>query len=177
MKSITIVPAQTPALIDIVAALARVTWREHYPAIIGSRQVEYMLERFQSPAAIAEQIREGYRYYIIRDGGNDPAGYFAVFARENELFLGKLYVVAEKRGRGYGKHAIAFIDNIARAAGIARITLTVNKNNHASIKAYQRFGFVIVRSLVQDIGNGFVMDDYVMEKSVSAKEKKEKLAG
>jgi hypothetical protein len=32
--------------------------------------------------------------------------------------------------------------------------------------AYQKIGFEIIEELVIDIGNGFIMDDYKMEKSI-----------
>lgn len=44
--------------------------------------------------------------------------------------------------------------------------LTVNKNNVKAIRAYEKTGFKNIGSLVQDIGNGFVMDDYKMEQTV-----------
>ncbi|MDD5746384.1 MAG: GNAT family N-acetyltransferase [Candidatus Omnitrophica bacterium] len=167
MNVITMVDVSTPELIEVVVAIARTTWREYYTPIIGRLQVEYMLERFQSRPAVAGQIKEGCRYYIIRDAENKDIGYCAAVPKKNELFLSKLYVIAEKRGQGYGKSAITFVETMARDLGMPRVTLTVNKNNHASIKAYQRFGFVIVCPIKQDIGNGFVMDDYVMEKLVT----------
>jgi RimJ/RimL family protein N-acetyltransferase len=47
-----------------------------------------------------------------------------------------------------------------------KIALTVNKNNVNSIKAYEKMGFKNVGSVVQDIGSGYVMDDYKMEKTL-----------
>ena len=44
------------------------------------------------------------------------------------------------------------------------ISLTVNKYNTDSIKAYEKMGFEKIDSVVMDIGNGYVMDDYVMKK-------------
>jgi GNAT superfamily N-acetyltransferase len=149
-----------------VAELAREIWVEHYTSIIGAAQVEYMLERFQSVEAIARQIREeGYCYFLI-EGGQRPSGYFGIQVMDATLFLSKFYVLASERGKGYGKRAMAFIEQLARDAGCSEITLTVNKNNKDSVAAYERMGFKIDKSIVQDIGNGFVMDDYLMEKSI-----------
>jgi len=50
--------------------------------------------------------------------------------------------------------------------GCEKVSLTVNKYNHNSIKAYERIGFINKEELVQDIGGGFVMDDYLMEKPI-----------
>ncbi len=54
------------------------------------------------------------------------------------------------------------------AAGAHRLILSVNKRNAQAIAAYKRNGFVIAESVVTDIGGGFVMDDYVMAKGISA---------
>jgi hypothetical protein len=36
------------------------------------------------------------------------------------------------------------------------------------VQAYERLGFRIVEALVMDIGGGYVMDDYKMEKVVAS---------
>jgi len=43
------------------------------------------------------------------------------------------------------------------------LTLNVNKDNQKAIDFYRSQGFVEVYKEVIDIGNGFVMDDVVME--------------
>lgn len=154
-------------LIPVVETLAHSIWREYFVPIIGSPQVEYMLEKFQSRQAILNQIeKDGFIYYLLEDKNGNRVGYFAVVPQQKELFLSKLYVTAENRGKGYGRCALEFIETLARDNGLSNITLTVNKNNTGSINAYKKLGFVITNSLVTDIGNGFVMDDYKMEKPI-----------
>lgn len=148
-----------------VAALAREIWTGHYTPIIGSAQVEYMLDRFQSPAAIAGQIRTGCRYFLIKDGPRS-VGYLAVQPKGDELFLSKIYVLAAMRRKGFGKKAVGFAESLARENGFRKITLTVNKFNNGTIRVYEKIGFKNLGSVIQDIGNGFVMDDYKMEKIV-----------
>ncbi len=167
MKKIKIVKVSDKNLITVVEALANSIWREYFVSIIGSPQVEYMLEKFQSRQALSNQIeKQGYLYYLLEDKNGNRAGYFAVVPRQEELFLSKLYVTAENRRRGYGRCAMEFIETLAREKGLSKITLTVNKNNTGSINAYKKLGFVITDSIVIDIGDGFAMDDYKMEKSV-----------
>jgi RimJ/RimL family protein N-acetyltransferase len=50
--------------------------------------------------------------------------------------------------------------------GIGKIALAVNKRNSNAIAAYEKWGFHIEQSVVKDIGNGFVMDDFIMAKEV-----------
>jgi len=151
--------------IEIVESLAREIWTEYYVPIIGSEQVHYMLDRFQSRRAISEQLTTGVLYFLMKED-NEFIGYIAVQPRGVELFLSKTYVKASRRAGGFGKKAVQFAETLAEERGLRKIVLTVNKNNVNAIKAYERIGFVNVGSLVQDIGNGFVMDDYKMEKTV-----------
>ncbi len=165
-----IVPVATDEQIGAVEALAREIWTEHFTPIIGRAQVEYMLEKFQPKAAIAGQIREGYAYFLLEESGG-RIGYLAVQPRADELFLSKIYVKASERGRGHGRAAVRFAEDFAGERKLARITLTVNKDNSSSIRAYEKLGFEKIAALVQDIGGGFVMDDYQMTKDLTKGER------
>ncbi len=151
--------------IEIVESLAREIWTEHYIAIIGREQVDYMLDRFQSRQAIKEQIRDGALYFLMKED-NEFIGYIAVQPKGADLFLSKIYVRSSRRNKGYGKKAVRFAEGFAIEKGLRKIVLTVNKNNVNAIKAYEKMGFRNAGPLVQDIGNDFVMDDYIMEKTV-----------
>ncbi|UCE48606.1 MAG: GNAT family N-acetyltransferase [Phycisphaerales bacterium] len=151
--------------IETVARLAFEIWNQHFVPIIGKAQVDYMVEKFQSKKAIKEQIERGYSYYLIQADG-DYIGYSGICPKEDELFLSKLYLRVSQRGKGYGRQVVKFLENLARDRGLGKITLTVNKNNTDTIRAYERFGFTNQGPIVQDIGGGFVMDDYKMEKAV-----------
>jgi len=151
--------------VGTVVRLAFEIWNQHFIPIIGKAQVDYMLEKFQSEEAITEQIESGYSYYLLK-ADDDYAGYMGICPKEDELFLSKLYIRASQRGKGFGRQAIGFLEDLARERGLSKITLTVNKNNTDSIKAYEEFAFTNLGVFVQDIGGGFVMDDYKMEKVV-----------
>jgi GNAT superfamily N-acetyltransferase len=153
------------AQIKAVADLAREIWNEHFVSIIGQAQVDYMLERFQSAAAIREQIAAGYEYYLVSDGGR-YAGYFALVPARTKraVQLSKIYVRHAQRGRGLGKAILAFADAYCVERGIGRLWLTVNRHNAGSIAFYERMGFTKAKRLVRKIGGGFVMDDYKMVK-------------
>ena len=148
-----------------IARLADTIWREHYTPIIGKAQVDYMLKRFQSGEAIARQVGEAVHYFLILKSGT-PTGYLAIEKRGRELFLSKIYLLREYRGLGMGKAAMDFISKKAHELGCDRIALTVNKNNDRSIKAYSKMGFENKGALVTDIGSGFVMDDYLMVRTL-----------
>jgi diamine N-acetyltransferase len=159
----TIIEVSSDNQIAVIVSLARAIWTEHYIPIIGREQVDYMLSGYQSKQAIEEQIASGVLYFLI--GGNHTyIGYIAVHPRGEDLFLSKIYLRSSHRSRGFGKKAVQFMETLAREKGLKKIVLTVNKNNTDSIRAYEKMGFKKAGSLVQDIGGGFVMDDYAMEK-------------
>ena len=151
--------------ISKVEELATEIWTEHYTPIIGIEQVEYMLGNFQSFDAIEKQISEGMSYFLLNYKG-EPSGYLACKSEGEDLFLSKIYVLFELRGKGMGSYAMEFLSSLAREKGSLRLSLTVNKNNTNSIRAYEKLGFVNLGPLETDIGGGFVMDDYVMKKTL-----------
>jgi ribosomal protein S18 acetylase RimI-like enzyme len=154
--------------IQTVANLARDIWTEHYTPIIGRAQVDYMLERFQSVAAITSQLAHGCHYVLIHHAG--VAGGYLAFIPEPEtrsLMISKIYVRSATRSLGLGCRLMAYAEEQARQRQLATLWLTVNKHNTASIAWYRKRGFTEVRELVQEIGGGFVMDDYRMEKRVA----------
>jgi ribosomal protein S18 acetylase RimI-like enzyme len=159
----TIENVHTPEQMQRVEALAREIWQEHYTPIIGQDQVDYMLEAFQSTEAMLQQLGEGYRYYLLKDEG-EAVGYMAVRPESERLFLSKFYLKAPHRGRGHGRAALAFLTTLAAENRLKKIALTVNRNNTLALKAYEKLGFVNAGAVVQEIGRGFVMDDYRMER-------------
>ncbi|MEZ4937027.1 MAG: GNAT family N-acetyltransferase [Crocinitomicaceae bacterium] len=152
----------TSGQIKEIELLGREIWTEHYTPIIGLEQVNYMLDKFQSARAIAEQIGEGYSYFQLIEEG-ELIGYMAIQKREESLFLSKIYVRKDQRGKGFGRQAMEFVFDQAKAMNCEKVNLTVNKYNEGSIKSYEKMGFENVGDAVFDIGEGFVMDDYLFE--------------
>lgn len=158
--------AKTNLDFKTISDLAKSIWTEHYTTIIGLDQVNYMLEKFQSEIAIQNQINiDNYKYYLIIDE-NIAIGYLSIKNDDDALFLSKLYIDKSCRGKGLGKIAINFIEEQAKDLNCLTIYLTVNKYNINSIMAYQKMGFIKTEELVIDIGNGYTMDDFRMEKLI-----------
>lgn len=156
----------TKEQISKVAALAEVIWHQHFTPIIGREQVIYMVEKFQSEAALEQQIANGYEYYQLFDG-DEFCGYCGIHPENGKLFLNKLYIKKEARGRHIASHAMNFLKDICRERGISAIWLTCNKHNNNTLAIYDHLGFKIIDTQVADIGNGFVMDDYILELPVA----------
>ena len=167
MAQVQFLPVHGDAQLAAIEALARDIWYEYYVPLIGKAQVDYMVPKFQSVAAMQGQIREGYEYFMMERAGL-LLGYMAVQPQpaEQRLFISKLYLAREARGSGTGRLAMEFIEELARNRGLRLLWLTVNKRNPA-VQTYERLGFRIESPLVMDIGNGFVMDDFRMEKALA----------
>lgn len=149
--------------INVVAELGTKIWHEHYSSILEPAQIDYMVDKFQSANAVALQINDqGYEYYLIKDE-ESVVGYIGLVMEIDRVFLSKLYIAKEARGKGLASKAFAFITELATSNKKQAIWLTVNRYNSGSIAVYEKKGFIKVREQVSDIGNGYVMDDYVME--------------
>lgn len=153
-----------------LAALADEIWHEYWPALIGEAQTDYMVNRFQSLEAIERDMREhAYEYWLLRaDEDGRIVGYTGghVEPETNRYFISKIYLRAEERGHGFASKTIRFYEELARTRQLDALYLTVNKHNDLAIRAYMGKGFKTVDSAETDIGGGFIMDDYIMEKRI-----------
>ena len=161
MKQTRFVPARSDSEILDIAVLAEEIWHEHFTDIIGKEQVDYMIEKFQSFPALKEQIQNGYEYFQIYSS-HTMAGYSGIHEEDGALFLSKLYIKKEFRGQHLASEAFRYLVQLCRDRGISKIWLTCNKHNANTLAVYDHLGFKITDEQVADIGNGFVMDDYIL---------------
>lgn len=169
-SNLQFVPVTTSEQVATVAALAHEIWYEFYVPLIGQAQVDYMVGKFQNAQAMQAQIAQGYEYFLIRrehaSASHTDLGYCAVQEQPGRvMFLSKFYLHHAARGSGTGRRCMEFIEGLALGRGLSLLWLTVNKGN-PSVQAYQRLGFRIAEELVMDIGGGFMMDDFRMEKAL-----------
>jgi len=86
------------------------------------------------------------RAWLILDG-DAPAGYIVLcfgYSLEwlgRDAFVDELYLREEYRGRGWGRAAMAFVEDAARDAGIRTLHLEVVRENAAALKMYHKMGF------------------------------------
>lgn len=145
--------------IKVLSDVATKIIKEYYDPIVGPVQNEYMIDKFQSVRGINEQLEKGYRYFLVQER-KENIGFIAFYPRGDAMYLSKLYLKKEYRGKGYTRSMIGFVKEAAKKEGKSAIELNVNKNN-ISIVIYEKLGFVRIRDEKNDIGNGFFMDDYV----------------
>ena len=149
---------------------ARTIWMKCFTNILSHEQIEYMLNWMYSQETIKHEIEyENINYFfILHDKIN--IGFFSMGPYPDatgRAKLHKIYLYPELHGKGLGSASLLKIFALARQQGYDSICLNVNKNNQSAIKAYERNGFVKEKSVVNDIGNGYVMNDYVMLKQLS----------
>jgi GNAT superfamily N-acetyltransferase len=164
MSEPSIRPASDSALV-VVSQLAGRIWRAHYPSILSREQIEYMLAWMYDVAQLRRDVARGVVYELLFDGeraigfcGYEPVG--------TELKLHKLYLEVTEHGRGLGSLLLKHVEDEARRRGLPTVVLGVNRFNEKAIRTYQRNGYRVRQELKTDIGGGYVMDDYIMEKQV-----------
>lgn len=154
--------AATANELDLIAQLATTIWNDHYVPIIGQEQVNYMLNLMYSRRGLEEQMTEKrHQFYLIVLANGSIPGFVSVHQeKEGEWFLNKFYMLPGEAAKGRGTQVFEALQQLIRPK---KITLTVNRQNYKSINFYFKNGFKISRVADFDIGQGYVMNDFVME--------------
>lgn len=162
-NSLEIMRCENDDMLKEVADFADVVWHEYFPFLLTDEQIDYMVEKFQSFEAMKEQTKhQHYTYYqVLKD--NEMIGYIGLKFEPDRLFLSKLYLKKSARGNHYASQMFDFVFAQGRKQCYPSVYLTCNKKNTHSLDVYEKVGFSRVADEVTDIGNGFVMDDYVYE--------------
>lgn len=151
--------------IPLIRKLALQIWPATYSHILSPEQIDYMLDMMYSESSLDAQMKKGSQFLIVY-AENDPAGFAAYIKSGDNIFkLDKIYVLPEQQGKGIGKQMIDHVTDIIRKQGAAALQLQVNRNNKAR-QFYERLGFSVLYEKDFPIGDGFVMNDYVMEKKL-----------
>ncbi|MBQ3584321.1 MAG: GNAT family N-acetyltransferase [Lachnospiraceae bacterium] len=165
--AVQFIPVMSEEQITALAFMADTVWHEWFQTLLSPEQIDYMVDKFQSIPALRKQIvKEGYEYFFLNVNGTN-VGYIGIHIEPDtkKLFLSKIYILKPFRGKRYASEAFEFLEGMCQGYQLKSIYLTVNKYNENSIQVYTKRGFQNIKSQVTDIGNGFVMDDYVMEKT------------
>jgi GNAT superfamily N-acetyltransferase len=155
--------------IPLIRELCFNVWPQTYSHIISAAQIDYMLDLMYSPDALQKQMTDG-AVFIVLYHADTPVGFAAYQHLATQLFkLHKLYVLPSMQGKGGGVFIVNYIERKISKLTDAVLQLQVNKQNTAKL-FYEKMGFTVAEEMVLQIGNGFVMDDFIMQKNI-AKEK------
>jgi len=153
--------------LNILEKLARAIWPSTYSDIISAAQIEFMLSWMYAEQTLQSQFDQGHEFYILSEQNTD-LGFLALEwiststdNKQQQLKINKLYVLGQQQNKGFGKALIQKAIQRASKTNVSEIILQVNKANKAK-DFYAHLGFQIKEEAIFDIGNGFVMDDYIM---------------
>lgn len=150
--------------IPAIQQIAKDTWPDTYSGIISQEQIDYMLGLMYNTQTLTEQM-SGDHHFFVAEQENNPIGFAGCSPYSSSLpqrwKLHKLYVLPTIQRSGAGKALSEAVVDIAKTNGATELVLNVNKNNPA-YEYYLKHGFTVLETMVLDIGNGYVMDDYVL---------------
>jgi len=151
--------------IPLIQTIVAATWPATYGEILSARQIEYMIDLFYSADALRENLQAGHSFLIYLDTEGTALG-FAGFELNHhnptQAKLHKLYVLPGTQGKGIGRQLLDAVRQKVQDAGQTHLFLNVNRYNKARL-FYEKYGFTIARSEDIDIGDGYFMNDYIME--------------
>jgi diamine N-acetyltransferase len=152
--------------LSIVRDLAYKIWPSTYLSIISKAQLDYMLDKFYSVESLKNQMLENDQIFLLIEDNNEYLGFCAYelnVADSKKTKLHKIYVLPSTQGKGIGKLLLAEVEKTAKNNKNTSVYLNVNRNNNAQ-NFYLMQGYTILKTEDIDIGFGYLMEDYVMEK-------------
>lgn len=153
--------------IKIIQEIARKTWPVAYREILSQEQLDYMLDKFYDNKILHDNFIKGHCFLLIKDNGIPQgfASYEHNYLSKNCTRLHKIYLLPETHGKGFGKLLLDKVEDLAKENHSGTISLNVNRFNKAYI-FYKKMGFEIITEEDIAIGNGYLMEDYKMEKKL-----------
>jgi ribosomal protein S18 acetylase RimI-like enzyme len=156
----------TPPEVPAISALAREIWQATYPGIITQEQIDFMLEQRYGHERLYDDLEDADKWLDQAFQDERRVGFAFSEIRRGEFKLDKLYIHPDVQRKGVGGQLIAHVAARAAKLGYPCVVLAVNKRNEKAINSYMKYGFTVRETIVDDIGRGYVMDDFVMEKKL-----------
>lgn len=160
-----IVPAQ-PDEFNVIQYIVQKTWPVAYGKILSTEQLTYMIDLLYSLEKLNQDVANGQHYYLIEDEKQEPVGFMGIqHQMDGKSRLHKIYVLPQYQGKGVGKLLIEKAESLSKEAHSSALLLNVNRFNKARY-FYEKLGFSILREEDVPIGNGYLMQDFAMEKPI-----------
>ena len=161
-----IIEANTSQL-PIIAELAYAIWPVAYGEILSQEQLTYMLTKFYNLEALTEQLEKRNHVFLLAEENEKFVGFASYESNieNHKTKIHKIYVLPETQGKGIGVQLINEIEERAKQSNNDMLFLNVNRFNKAQY-FYKKLGFEIAFEEDIAIGNGYLMEDFVMEKKI-----------
>lgn len=156
-----------PNEFNIIQDIAYKTWPSTYGKILSNSQLEYMLDLFYSIEGLNKNVGIGHHFLIAKEN-ETPLGFASYvhnYPENGVTKIPKIYILPEAQGKGIGKLLIEAIEMQARKNHSTKVTLNVNRSNPA-IGFYEKIGFVITGQEDIELEHGYLMEDYIMERTL-----------
>jgi diamine N-acetyltransferase len=160
--------AKTVEHFALIQSIANKTWPDTFGDILSPEQITYMLDMMYSTASLKSQVTDKQNVFIIVKEDDYYLGYLSYelnYKNSLKTKIHKIYVLPETQGNGIGKILFGEVTAIAKKNGNTILTLNVNRDNSA-VQFYEKIGFTKVGEEDIDIGDGFIMNDAIMEKNI-----------
>ena len=152
--------------IPYIQQIAKETWPQAYGKILSKEQLEYMLGLLYSAPSLQQQMHDNHHFFLAIQN-YAPIGFASFSQVETDVYkLQKLYVLPKIQKSGAGKQLLQTVITVAKSMGGKQLLLNVNRKNQAR-SFYEKYGFKIMKEEDIDIGNGYFMNDYIMELTLS----------
>jgi len=154
--------------IKIIQKIAHITWPITYGPILSEKQLQYMLDLIYSDEALSKQIQNKEQLFYLISDEKSTIGFIGIehhYNKEAITKIHKIYFLPETQGKGFGKKVFGWIGKAASENNSAALLLNVNRFNTA-LHFYKKLGFEIKEEVNIEIGNGYLMEDYILEKQL-----------
>jgi len=154
--------------IPIIQDIAYGTWPSTFAEILSKQQIEYMLEMMYSTPSLLEQIQIKKHHFFLAKEDEVALGFISVelhYKNQPAAKIHKIYILPTAQGKGIGKILMCKADELAQEYNQKSISLNVNRFNKALV-FYEKLGYRITQTEDIEIGNGYLMEDFVLEKQL-----------
>lgn len=158
----------SPIDIPIIQDLANIVWPHTFAHLMTQDQLKYMMDMMYSTESIEKQMADLNHCYLLVKDEDEYIGYLSYeinYKQQSLTKIHKIYVLPRYQGKGVGKYLIQKALMIAKEHHNNVLTLNVKRDNKA-IQFYESQGFEIAGTEDIDIGDGYLMQDYVMNKKI-----------
>lgn len=120
---------------DAIAALSRVA-------------IEHDLPWSWTPTRVRRAIGDRATNVIVAMDGGTLAGFGMMAYREEAAHLNLFAVAPQWRRRGVGTALLAWLEAVARVAGLEAIRLEARRDNEAALLFYDRHGYTVTAEII-----------------------------